>query len=769
MTRTDERAPAAGTGGRRLFTPGVWIVGAIAFAILLIGGAGASVQSKLADVQKNDNSSFLPASADSTKVANESQKFNPVQTIPGFIVYQRPSGLTAQDKAFIESTVPKFRAAKGIAGDQVGAPQYSADGKVAAVSVPLVGKQNGKAVKGPDLVDNEKNVIAIAKAGAPDGLVVHSAGAGGIIVAFIDAFNGLDGALLLAAGLVVIVILLFVYRSPILWVFPLYSAALALTAASLVIYTLAKNGTITLNGQSQGILSVLVIGAGTDYALLLISRFREELHEHPSPFRAMVAAWRGAATPILASAVTVILGLLCLTFADLNSTAGLGPVCAIGIACTVVAMLTFLPAMLLFIGRFVHWIWPVGWVLLIKNFRRYRMLDARWLFWPKRPRLDHQSDIATHGMWGRFANAIVRHPRRTWAISGGFLILCVLAITTLKTGGLSTVDGFTNKPEAVVGQGVYDNAFPQAKGAGAPATILLNADKAPQVIAAVKPIEGVVGTPNAVCVQLDYAKAAAAFQSDPGTAAKLASGCPPANLQVSPVDGKLLVNATLTSSYDTQAAYDTVNRIRSAVSAIPGADALVGGQSAINLDVQNASRHDRNVIIPLVLLVILIVLGLVLRALLAPVILIVTVVLSFTAALGVSALVFNHLFHFKNADPAFPLFAFVFLVALGIDYNIFLMTRVREETLEFGTRPGIVRGLAVTGGVITSAGAVLAATFVVLGVLPIVFLAEIGFTVAFGVLLDTVVVRSILVPALSYDIGKKIWWPSKLAAAAAKD
>ncbi|MCW2597167.1 MAG: putative rane protein ActII-3, partial [Jatrophihabitans sp.] len=230
----------------------------------------------------------------------------------------------------------------------------------------------------------------------------------------------------------------------------------------------------------------------------------------------------------------------------------------------------------------------------------------------------------------------------------------------------------------------------------------------------------------------------------------------------------LLLNATLLSSYDTQPAYDTVKRLRSAVRTVDDT-ALVGGSSAVNLDIQDASRHDRNLIIPLVLLVILIVLGLVLRALIAPILLILTVVLSFAASLGVSALFFNHVFHFANADPAFPLFAFVFLVALGIDYNIFLMTRVREETLEHGTRQGIVRGLAVTGGVITSAGIVLAATFVVLGVLPIVFLAEIGFAVAFGVLLDTILVRSIIVPALSYDIGKKIWWPSKLAGAGAKD
>jgi RND superfamily putative drug exporter len=586
-------------------------------------------------------------------------------------------------------------------------------------------------------------VLAAARANAPPGLAVHSAGAGGLIAAFIDAFSGLDGNLLLAAGLVVIVILLFVYRSPVLWFYPLFSAVIALGTASMIIYALAKSGTITLNGQSQGILSVLVIGAGTDYALLLVSRYREELHEYTSRVEAMRVAWKAAAQPILASAVTVILGLLCLTFAELNSTSGLGPVCAIGIACTALVMLTVLPAML--------------------------VISGRWIFWPKRPGVDHQSDIATHGLWGRIAGAVTRNSTKSWAISGLVLIACVIAISGLKTDGLSTIDGFTTKPDVITGQHLYNDNFNQ--GAGAPAIILTNADKADDVINAVRQVSGVDKAPNAVCVQVDYAKLAALIKRSGGGGAPAgaASSCPPAQLQVTPQNGQTLVTATLTSSFDTPQAYQTIKDIRATVEKVPGADAKVGGQSAANLDVQDASRHDRNLIIPLVLLVILFVLAIVLRALIAPLILIGTVVLSFTAALGVSAIFFNHVFGFVNADPAFPLFAFVFLVALGIDYNIFLMTRVREETLEYGTKEGIRRGLAVTGGVITSAGAVLAATFIVLGVLPIVFLAELGFTVAFGVLLDTIVVRSILVPALSYDIGKKIWWPSKLASASAKD
>ncbi len=723
----------------------IWALGALAILIFLVGMGGNSYQSKSQEVQKNDQSEYLPTSADSTKVSNVAGDFNTQQTIPGFVVYQRKTGVTAADQAKAAADAAYFRGGKIglVSTDNVGAPVLSKDRTVISLAVPLVGKSGSKDSKGPDLVDAEKAVLKHARTGGPGGLKVSSAGAGGLLVAFIDAFSGLDGALIFAVLIVVIVILLFVYRSPVLWVFPLLCALSALGLATAVVYALAKNGTITLNGQSAGILEVLVIGAGTDYALLLISRYREELHEYESRYAAMRAAWRGAAPPIAASAATVILGLICLSFADLKSTSSLGPVCAIGIACTVLVQLTALPALL--------------------------VVSGRWIFWPRRPKVDHQADIATHGMWGRIAPAVVSHPKRSWGIGGVVLVACAVATIGLKTDGIKTTDSFTSKPDAVKGQQIYDAAFPQARGQGTPADILVNKDKAQDVIAAVKHLKGVVDAPNAVCVQVDYAAAAKAIKANPSGAAAFARQCPPAALQVKPHDDKLLVNATLKDAYDSDAAFATVHRLRNAVGKVSGADAKVGGSSAIYLDVQNAARSDNKLVIPIVLVVIMLVLGLLLRSILAPVLLIISVVLSFAATLGVSAFFFNHVFHFANADPGFPLFAFIFLVALGIDYNIFLMTRVREETLEFGTRQGIVRGLSVTGGVITSAGIVLAATFVVLGVLPIVFLAELGFAVAFGVLLDTILVRSIIVPALAYDIGKKIWWPSKLAAASAKD
>jgi putative drug exporter of the RND superfamily len=728
--KTDVAPPSAPKRSRW-----VYVIAALGVFWFLFGATGGSYQGKLGEVQKNDQAAYLPNSAESTKVNTEAEKFQPVQTIPGFVVYQRSDGLTAADKTKIAADAQAMRNVAGVAGDQVRPPVYADGGKVANVAVPLVGKRGDVSVDGDDLVKVEKKVLKIARDGAPAGLTIHSAGAGGLLVAFIDSFSGIDGALLLAAGLVVIAILLVVYRSPVLWFFPLFSSTLALGAAALVIYPLAKHDVLTLNGQSQGILSVLVIGAGTDYALLLVSRYREELHNYDSRIAAMTRAWRGAAPPIVASATTVIIGLLCLTLGELNSDRSLGPVCAIGIACTAGVMLTFLPAFLVLFGR--------------------------WVFWPRRPRVDHQADIATHGMWGRFAEALGRHPRRRWVAGTVLLLICVAGISTLKTGGLTVTDSFTTNPDAVQGQKIFDRNFDQ--GNGAPANITADAGQTSAVLAAVAKVPGVDNAPGSVCVAPDFIKIAAAVTS--GQVPNFGNGCAPAELQVQPVNGRILIDANLRDRYDTTAATDTVKRIRAAVHAIPGAKALVGGSTAVNYDTQQASRHDRNLIIPIVLLVILLVLGLVLRAILAPLLLIASVVLSFAATLGVSAVVFNHVFHFANADPAFPLFAFVFLVALGIDYNIFLMTRVREETLVHGTRSGILRGLAVTGGVITSAGVVLAATFVVLGVLPIVFLAELGFAVAFGVLLDTILVRSIVVPALSYDIGRRIWWPSKLATA----
>src|SRR3954447_7469766 len=695
MDRVAESEPATGTPppARRGLSRGALGIAVVGLLVFLVGAFGGSYQGRLGAGQKNDNAAYLPATAESTEVGDEARRFTDVETVPGFVVYHRDGGLTGADKAAISADLAYFREIDGVAADQVAGPQFSADGQTASTAVPLVGRTGSTTVNGDRLVAVEQEVLKTARDGAPDGLAVHSAGVGGLLVAFIDAFGGLDSTLLLVAGIVVVLILLVVYRSPVLWFFPLFSAVLALGAAALAVYFLAKNGVLTLTGQSQGILSVLVIGAGTDYALLLISRYREELHTHESRVAAMTQAWRGAAPAIGASAATVILGLLCLSFGELNSDRSLGPVCAIGIACTVVVMLTFLPAFLALFGR--------------------------WVFWPRTPHVDSASDIATHGVWWRFAQGLGRRARPAWIGATVLLLACLAALPTLSSSVLAISDSFTNEPDAVVGQRLFDASFPQ--GAGAPAVIATNADAVDDVIAAVSAVPGVATDPGSVCVAPDFQKLAqlAAGGGFPaGTATP--DGCLPAQVQVQPHDGRLLVDATLADRFDTAAAQQTVQRLRTAVRAVPGADALVGGQAAVQYDTLQASRHDRNLIIPIVLAVILVVLALLLRALVAPLLLVLTVVLSFGAALGVSALVFDHVFGFGGADPGFPLFAFVFLVALGIDYNIFLMTRVREETVRHGTREGILRGLAVTGGVITSAGIVLAATFAVLTVLPLV-------------------------------------------------
>ncbi|MCU1688423.1 MAG: hypothetical protein JWN20_351, partial [Jatrophihabitantaceae bacterium] len=586
---------------------------------LAVGFTGMGYQAKLGEVQKNDNAAYLPSSAESTKVDKEAEKFSDRSTIPGFVVYQRDGGLTAQDKSKIESDATAFADIEGVAANQLGSPVYSDDGETASISVPLVAKIGSEELDGDDLLANENKVIDAAEKDAPDGLEIYPAGAGGILSAFIESFAGIDGILLFAALGVVIFILLIVYRSPVLWILPLTGAILALGLATMIVYVLADREVITLNGQSAGILSVLVLGAGTDYALLIISRYREELHAYQSRWAAMGAALRGAVPPIVASAATVCAGLLCLLVSELNSNRGLGPVLAIGVASTLIIMLTFLPAALVLLGR--------------------------WIFWPRIPHFDQEADLATHGVWGRISQTVGRKARLGWIVTTVALLVLCLGFTQLKDSGISNIDSFTNSPSAVQGQKIYSAKFD--KGAGAPLVVVLNADKLSEVIDAVSGVEGIVQGAGAVCLQPDYAKLAEVLSS--GGSPPAAQACLPDALSVQPKDGRTLINATLASDYDSTAAYNTVERVRAAVRDVPGANAQVGGQSALNYDVLHASARDRNVIIPIVLIVIVIILGLLLRSIVAPVLLVATVVLSFGATLGVSALVFNHVFGFAGA------------------------------------------------------------------------------------------------------------------------
>jgi RND superfamily putative drug exporter len=524
-------------------------------------------------------------------------------------------------------------------------------------------------------------------------------GPAGYAADFSNVFLGFDSTLLYITAAIVVGILLLTYRSPVLWLLPLVCVFVALTAAQAVIYLLARHAGLTVNGQSAFILTVLVFGAGTDYALLLIARYREELRRHADRHAAMAEALRRAGPAIVASGSTVILSLLCLLVAELNSTKSLGPVMAIGIAVGLCAMLSLLPALLVIFGR--------------------------WMFWPIRPLLG-SPEPTERGLWARIGARMARRPRAVWLVTAVVLGAMAVGVTGLKANGLENRDAFRTRPESVTGEQVLARHFPA--GAGNPVQVVGNAAAARELRAAL------AGTPGVSAVTQPVVKGGVAY-----------------------------LEGTLNSSADSPASFATIDRLRERAHAIPGADAKVGGASAVNLDIQRASRHDRNLVVPIVLLVVVAILAVVLRALVAPLLLAATVVLSFAAAIGVSALVFDHVFGFAGADPSFPLWTFVFLVALGVDYNIFLMTRVHEESRRHGTRRGALIGLAATGGVITCAGMVLAGTFVALGTLPLVFVTEIGFAVAFGVLLDTFVVRSVLVTALNLDVGRWIWWPSALA------
>jgi RND superfamily putative drug exporter len=682
-----------------------WIGAGLLLLWLVVLVVAGPFSGRLGEVEKNDNAAFLPKTAESTEVNDLQQRFVDQDTTPGILVWQRESGITDADLQSVRDALAAVKTVPDVAS--VTAPIKSQDGKAVQAIVQIAATDGDRLTNATDAVRG-----AVQDRG---GLSAYVTGPAGLAADFIAAFGGIDSTLLLVTGVVVIVILLLVYRSPVLWFFPLLSVAAAYSLAAGLVYWLTDSDVLTLNGQSQGILTVLVFGAGTDYALLIISRFREELRRHESKYEAMGAALRGAGPAILASGVTVILGLLCLLFSDLSSNKSLGPVAALGIAATMAAMLTLLPALLALAGR--------------------------WAFWPFVPRYGSPS-TETAGLWGRVARFVGRHGRPAAAVVTLVLIGLAFGISQLRVSGISQSESFTTTQESVTGQQVLQAHFPA--GVGSPAVVIARQSGAAAVLAAVRGVPGV--------------SQAAYLPATPSATGAVDPAAPPR------VEGGLVqIDAVLADAPDSPAARDTIERLRTAVHAVPGADAQVGGFTAIDLDVSNASERDRVVIIPIVLAVIFVVLSLLLRALVAPLLLIGTVVLSFAATLGVCALVFNHVFGFAGADTSFPLFAFVFLVALGIDYNIFLMTRVREETLHIGTRPGVLRALAVTGGVITSAGVVLAATFSVLGVLPLVFLAEVGFAVAFGVLLDTIVVRSLLVPALVYDIGRLVWWPSALA------
>ncbi|MFJ6279982.1 MMPL family transporter [Arthrobacter subterraneus] len=682
----------------------LWFIGA---------GFGGPTFGKLEEVSSNDQASFLPAGAESTEAGELQKAFTESTALPAVIVVESETEIPPQELGLYQEIAGELGEVDGLEPAAEGQPALlgpipSEDG----LAIQFIASVSDDAELG-EVVAELREVL---EAQLPDGAEGYVTGPAGFTADLVSAFGGIDGILLAVALAAVFVILLGVYRALILPFLVLFTSVFALATSILLVYAFALWGWIELSGQSQGILSILVIGAATDYALLLVARYREALTEFSSKWDAMRVAYRASVEPIVASGATVILALLCLLFSDLNSNRSLGPIAAIGIVFSLLAALTLLPALLLLFGRSA--------------------------FWPLRPKAGthpvgvHGRNVTglegLRGIWKRVGGLISRSSRPVWIVSLVVLGAGSLGLLQLQASGVPQSSLILAPSNAVDGQDALARHFDA--GAGSPVTIIVPEGQQDGVLDVLDRQEGVTE---------------ATVVAEQGGDAVVRGG-------------NVLVRATLDFQADSAEAEELVRQLRTDLDTV-SPEVLVGGVTAVALDTNVTAQADLAKIIPIVLVVILAVLMLLLRSVLAPLLLIGSVVLSYATALGVSALVFNNVLGFDGADASVPLFGFVFLVALGVDYNIFLMTRVREESLRIGTRPGILRGLGVTGGVITSAGIVLAATFAALGVIPILFLAQIAFIVAFGVLLDTVIVRSLLVPALAYDIGPKIWWPSALA------
>src|SRR5690625_595297 len=711
------------SSGKKSLVPS-WLRALIPVVLIVVwlgvGSAGGKMFSEINDVASNDRAEQLPASAESTKVAQLQREFRASDAIPAIMVLQRDGGLSEADHELVDDLSREVNALDAV--ERISQPIIAEDEPAVEV-IALISTSNDVG----DVVHDLRSLTA-SYTDSDAGLSSYVAGPAGLSADIIDAFSGIDGLLLLVALIAVLIILIIVYRSPLLPLLVLGTSVLALSAAVWAVVALAKADILTLSGQTQGIMFILVIGAATDYSLLYVARYREALRDFESRWDATLMAWRGSFGAILASGGTVISALLILLLSQLATNRGMGPAGAIGIGFAILSALTLLPALLLAAGRAA--------------------------FWPRRPKFGSphpaiRGKDAT-GLWPRIGKLISTHPRRTWIGATAVLLLGCLGLIGLRAGGVAESEFVLGESQARDGQRVISEHF--AAGSGNPSVLITPEDALIDVAKEVLATDGVASL------------AAVSDESPAGFFPVTEEGVQPLGgengMRGDPtvVDGNVLLEATLTDAPDSLAAEDTITTLRAE---LHDAGVLVGGQTATALDTNISAAHDRNLIIPLVLLAILVILMVLLRSVVAPVLLVASVVISFGTALGISSLVFNHVFGFPGADPSVPMFGFVFLVALGIDYNIFLMTRVREESLQHGTREGIVRGLVQTGGVIRSAGLVLAATFAALGVLPILFLAQISFIVAFGVLLDTFLVRSLLIPALAHDIGPKIWWPSK--------
>ncbi|MFG1990483.1 MMPL family transporter [Actinoplanes sp. NPDC048988] len=648
---------------------------------VLLGGAVLGFAGPLETA--NDPTATLPSSAESTKVAELEKQLPSGQVNPALIVFAKDSGaFTEQELKTIESF-----------GTPILAPAKDA----ALVSKPLPASYSAE-----QTVDAVTQLRDKLKAETPPGVTAQVTGGAGFTADLADSFSGANTRLLIVTVVVVALLLLVTYRSPILWLVPLAVVGLADRLSSSVVALLSQHTSLAIDASTNGIITVLVFGAGTDYALLIISRYREELHRYEDRFEAMRQALKGAGPAVLASSGTVVLSLLTLLLASLGNNVALGVAGAAGIAIAAIFALLVLPPALLVCGR--------------------------GLFWPFIPRVGQLGVEAERGVWARVGRGVAKRPVAVLMVS--VVILGALASGLFGTRlGLSQTEQFRVEAESVDGLETVGKFFPA--GATDPATIITTPARAEEVLALVTKTPGV-------------ASARVGEQTSSLTS----------------------ISAVLEAAPDTGAAYDTITALRDRVGP---EDALVGGSVAANLDDRDAARRDFKVIVPVVLAVVLLVLIGLLRALVAPVLLLVTVIASFAAALGAGSWLFRHVLDYGALDTGVPLLSFLFLVALGVDYNIFLVTRAREETPARGTKDGMVHALAVTGGVITSAGILLAAVFAVLGVLPVITLTQIGVIVGIGVLLDTLLVRTVLVPALATICGDRFWWPGRPAAIAPKE
>ncbi|WP_028804597.1 MMPL family transporter [Streptomyces sp. 142MFCol3.1] len=674
------------TRTRRRAVP--WVLLGLWVAVLAVVGPFAS---KLADVQHDRAVDYLPASADSTQVAKIEDRLPGGESTELVLVYHRDGGLSAADRATAARQVADIAGREPLTAPPKGVP--SRDGTT--LMYPVASSAPGNDEKKRDaFVDDVRDV-----ARSENGMDVEVGGQGALATDASEVYGSLGGPLLYTTVAVVAVLLILIYRSPLLWLVPLAVAGVADYLSMGVAYGLHQAFGTSISGQSSGVMTILVFGAGTDYALLLISRYREELRRVEHPYDAMRQALRGCAPAVLASSGTVAAGLLCLLAADLNSSRGMGPMGTVGVLCALVAMLTLLPAVLVVLGRRV--------------------------FWPLVPVFGSEPR-QRRSLFAAMGSSAGRRPLTV--LAGGAVLLGALAVGALNLpGSLKQEDTFVDTPDSVAAMETLARAYP---GQGTqPITVMAPTDRARAALAEIRHHRGVAG-------------------ADPGRSGK----------------GWTEISVTAKGAPQSAAETATIKSLREDLDRGETKGSYVGGASAQQIDLQDTNARDRLVVVPIVLVSVLLILVALLRSLVAPLLLVVAVVAVWGAALGIGGLVFGPLFGFEGTDPGLGLLSFVFLVALGVDYGIFLMHRMREESLN-GSEPAAaaLTALRTTGGVIASAGLVLAATFAVLTNMGLVQLVELGFVIAVGVLLDTFLVRTYLVTSASVALRRRVWWPGRLA------